>query len=216
MGFWFVTIPLGLSVLSVFFLVPEVRLWVAKFRVLTDETLLRRHMIARTKMKIWRRHLVIVMKGLVPSKNTVLTKIPQSLISTHHLRLDLRRDQVISHNSRYGAEHIVMWMSSRSLYAPSHSFSRQWYVDTNLPCVVLLIDCSRRGTYFSFTECRPSGSVSDLKHVNYDQSTDCYPGLLPICSSTIFTLEYNFTASQIVRHFRSSISSTQVNHAGAN
>lgn len=26
-----------------------------------------------------------------------------------------------------------------------------------------------------------------------------YSGLVPLCSSTIFTLEYNFTASQIVR-----------------
>lgn len=29
--------------------------------------------------------------------------------------------------------------------------------------------------------------------------SDKLPGLVPLCSSTIFTIEYNFTASQIVR-----------------
>ncbi|KAF8079194.1 MFS general substrate transporter [Lyophyllum atratum] len=141
MGFWFVTIPLGLSVISIFFLVPE--------------TTYEREVVPAKSDK-----------GESPDDNS----IPSEKRSVDRPRSTSEEDGSRVPDTPSYLSQLKIWNGTFSNVSLFKIFTR--------PFPFLLSPV----TWFIFL-------VHGMQTV--------WLSLLPICSSTIFTIEYNFTASQI-------------------
>lgn len=190
-GFWFVTIPLGIAVLLVFFFVPEVGSICTRLIAL---------LLTTHRLHITVSLPSLMMPNATMKKNKASTTFPLSLLQRDRpIRTALRR-QVTFRSSRYGMGFTAMWTSWRSSWGHSRSSSHQSYVASSGGIYVPVTDDIGQTGYIFMVHGLQTVwlSASSFSNLRYKPWTHHRPGLLPICSSTIFTLEYNFTASQIV------------------